>query len=37
MINIAVLGGGTVGVMSVCHFLKYTDANITCIFNPVKK
>lgn len=37
MINIAVLGGGTVGVMSVCHFLKYTDANITCIFNPSKK
>ena len=35
--SIAVLGGGTVGVMSVCHFLTYTNANVTCIFNPNKK
>lgn len=35
--KIAVLGGGTVGVMSVCHLLRHTDANITCIFNPSKK
>ena len=35
--SIAILGGGTVGVMSVCHFLRYTNANVTCIFNPSKK
>ena len=35
--KIAVLGSGTVGVMSVCHFLKYTKAEITCIHNPNKK
>tara|TARA_R100000664_G_scaffold12649_1_gene20329 strand:+ start:2299 stop:3459 length:1161 start_codon:yes stop_codon:yes gene_type:complete len=35
--KIAVLGAGTVGVMSVCHFLRYTNANVTCIFNPNKK
>lgn len=35
--SIAVLGGGTVGVMSVCHFLRYTNAHVTCIFNPSKK
>jgi hypothetical protein len=35
--KIAILGAGTVGVMSVCHFLKYTNAEVTCIFNPNKK
>jgi hypothetical protein len=35
--KIAVLGSGTVGVMSVCHFLKYLpEAEITCIYNPDK-
>tara|TARA_R100001163_G_scaffold2784_1_gene4275 strand:- start:3953 stop:5101 length:1149 start_codon:yes stop_codon:yes gene_type:complete len=35
--QIAVLGSGTVGVMSVCHFLKYTKADVSCIYNPNKK
>ena len=35
--EIAIIGGGTVGVMSVCHFLRYTNANVTCLFNPNKK
>ena len=35
--NIAVLGSGTVGVMSVCHFLRYLpNSNITCIYNISK-
>jgi hypothetical protein len=35
--NIAVLGTGTVGVMSVLHFLRYMpDAKVDCIFNPKK-
>jgi hypothetical protein len=36
--KIAVLGTGTVGVMSVLHFLRYLDnSEITCIYNPNKK
>jgi len=38
--KIAVVGTGTVGVMTVCHFLKYTGdikPEITCIYNPNKK
>tara|TARA_R100001015_G_C4630878_1_gene192909 strand:+ start:1074 stop:2231 length:1158 start_codon:yes stop_codon:yes gene_type:complete len=36
--KIAVIGTGTVGVMSVLHFLRYkNDAEITCIYNPKKK
>jgi len=38
--KIAVVGTGTVGVMTVCHFLKYTGnlkTEITCIYNPNKK
>jgi len=35
--KIAVLGSGTVGVMSVCHFLTYSQAEISCIYNPEKK
>lgn len=35
--KIAILGSGTVGVMSVCHFLGYMpNSNVTCIYN-VKK
>lgn len=35
--NIAVLGSGTVGVMSVCHFLRYMPfSNITCIYDIQK-
>ena len=35
--KIAVLGTGTVGVMSVLHFLRYMpDAKVHCIFNPKK-
>jgi tryptophan halogenase len=36
-IKIAVLGTGTVGVISVCHFLRYlTNSHVTCIHNPQK-
>ena len=35
--KIAVVGSGTVGVMSVCHFLRYTDAEVTCVYDPNKK
>ena len=35
--KIAIVGGGTVGVMSVCHYLRYTNADVTCIYNPHKK
>jgi hypothetical protein len=36
--KIAVIGTGTVGVMSVLHFLKYIEkAEVTCIYNPKKK
>tara|TARA_R100001224_G_C4026406_1_gene151123 strand:+ start:1747 stop:2901 length:1155 start_codon:yes stop_codon:yes gene_type:complete len=35
--KIAVLGSGTVGVMSVCHFLRYSDAEVTCVYDPNKK
>jgi len=32
--KIAILGSGTVGVMSVCHFLRYIpNSNITCIYD----
>ena len=35
--KIAVLGTGTVGVMTVCHFLYYfKEAQIDCIYNPDK-
>lgn len=35
--NIAVIGAGTVGVLSVCHFLGYErDVHVTCIHNPKK-
>ena len=37
MIKIAVIGAGTVGVLSVVHFLGYTeDVHVTCIHNPKK-
>ena len=36
--KIAVIGTGTVGVMSVLHFLRYIKkAEVTCIYNPKKK
>ena len=38
--KIAVVGTGTVGVMTVCHFLKYSGnikPEITCVYNPDKK
>ena len=35
--KIAVIGTGTVGVMSVCHFLRYTNAEVYSIHNPSKK
>jgi hypothetical protein len=36
--KIAVIGAGTVGVMSVLHFLKYlNNCEVTCIYNPDKK
>ena len=36
--KIAVIGTGTVGVMSVLHFLKYlNNSEVTCIYNPNKK
>lgn len=36
--KIAVIGAGTVGVMSVLHFLKYlNNCEVTCIYNPEKK
>jgi len=35
--KIAVIGTGTVGVMSVCHFLRYSNAEIISIHNPNKK
>ena len=36
--KIAVIGTGTVGVMSFLHFLKYLDnSEVTCIYNPAKK
>jgi hypothetical protein len=35
--KIAVIGAGTVGVLSVCHFLGYElGVNVTCIHNPKK-
>ena len=35
--KIAVIGAGTVGVLSVCHFLGYNEnTQITCIHNPKK-
>ena len=37
--RIAVIGTGTVGVMTVCHFLHYSanmDLHIDCIHNPSK-
>jgi hypothetical protein len=35
--KIAVIGTGTVGVLSVCHFLGYTkDVEVVCIHNPKK-
>ena len=35
--KIAVIGAGTVGVLSVCHFLGYNkNTQITCIHNPKK-
>jgi len=35
--KIAVIGTGTVGVMTVCHLLHYTpDLEVDCIFNPTK-
>ncbi len=38
MIKIAVIGAGTVGVLSVIHFLGYTEnVQVTCIHNPKKK
>lgn len=36
MKKIVVLGAGTVGVMSVLHFLKYTKHEITCIHSSQK-
>lgn len=36
-IKIGILGAGTVGVMSVCHYLKYLPkSEVTCIYNPNK-
>lgn len=35
--HIAVIGSGTVGVMSVCSLLSFTDFKVTCIYNPNKK
>ena len=35
--HIAVIGSGTVGVMSVCSLLGFTDFKVTCIYNPNKK
>jgi tryptophan halogenase len=36
--KIAVIGAGTVGVMSVLHFLKYIpNSEVTCIYSPDKK
>jgi hypothetical protein len=38
--KIAVVGTGTVGVMTVCHFLRYSGnikPEITCVYNPDKK
>ena len=36
--KIAVIGAGTVGVLSVCHFLGYNNnTEVTCIYNPNKK
>ena len=36
--KIAVIGAGTVGVMSVLHFLKNIEkSEVTCIYNPKKK
>ena len=36
--KIAVIGAGTVGVMSVLHFLKYLNkCEVTCIYSPEKK
>ena len=35
--KIAVIGAGTVGVLSVCHFLGHTkDVEIVCVHNPKK-
>ena len=35
--KIAVIGTGTVGVLSVCHFLGYTkDVEVVCVHNPKK-
>jgi len=36
--KIAVIGAGTVGVLSVCHFLGFTskDIEVTCVHNPKK-
>ena len=37
-LKIAILGSGTVGVMSVCYFIKnIPNSEITCIHNPEKK
>ncbi len=36
--KIAVIGAGTVGVMSVLHFLRHIEkSEVTCIYNPSKK
>lgn len=35
--KVAVIGTGTVGVLSVCHFLGYTkDVEVVCVHNPKK-
>lgn len=35
--NIAIIGQGTAGIMSICHFLYYTDATVTNYYNPDRK
>lgn len=35
--NIAVVGQGTAGIMSLCHFLYYTNFNVTSYYSPNKK
>lgn len=35
--NIAVVGVGTAGIMSLCHMLRWTNATVTSIYNPSAK
>jgi len=36
-VNIAIVGQGTAGIMSLCHFLYYSDFNVTSYYSPNKK